>query len=40
MASPGRSMGLALHDDEASGVTDQLAWVSNSVSLDAAFLLW
>jgi len=40
MASPGRSMGLVLHDDEASRMTDQLAWVSNSVSLGAAILLW
>jgi hypothetical protein len=40
MASPGRSMGLALHDEEASRVSDQLAWVSNFVSLGVVNLLW
>ncbi len=39
MASLGRSMGLALHDEESSRVSDQLAWVSNSVSLGVVNLL-
>lgn len=39
MASPGPSMGLALHDEKTSRVTGQLAWVLELVSLDVVTLL-
>ena len=39
MASSGRSMGLALHDEKTSRVSGQLAWVLGFVSLDVVNLL-
>jgi hypothetical protein len=40
MAGPGRSMGHVLHGEDAFRISDQLAWVSDFVSLGFVMHLW